>query len=121
MRLLPLVSLASSSLGSPLPNPITPKDQNRDDASASGMWSKADILALVAVCVAVLGLITTLAWPKLSQWLRIPFRYCRSSPTATTFDLDIWSDGERRRRRLQEDYSAWLEFNDWVELRSVRR
>jgi len=98
-------------------------------------WSRQDIFTLVSVCVAVAGILIglLLASPKLREWLCDPFK-CKPNPNllsprdlnkANTLSSDCAIAVRRRRirqqidakRRLQEEYNEYLEFQSFRVMR----
>ncbi|KAF1939134.1 hypothetical protein EJ02DRAFT_457182 [Clathrospora elynae] len=77
-------------------------------------WSNEAILTLVGVCVAVVGIFTGLVTSssKLREWLYVPFRYCLKLVRHARLRRQ-----DDARRRLQEGYSEYLKFNEFLELR----
>ncbi|OAK95831.1 hypothetical protein IQ06DRAFT_352099 [Phaeosphaeriaceae sp. SRC1lsM3a] len=103
-----IVAVDAGPTPPPPPQSTTVDINNRD--STHSTWTREEIITLVGVFVAVIGLLITLALssPTLRHLLCSPYKYYAQRKR------------ERARLQLRRRYEEWLAFQEWMEMSNGR-
>ncbi|KAH6842072.1 hypothetical protein B0T12DRAFT_424433 [Alternaria alternata] len=95
--------------------PSTRNNNNNNNTSDSVQlgWSRQDILTLIGVCIAVVGVLAAVlvSSPGLRERLCTPFEFC----VITIYRRRIKKRNDARRR-LQKEYEDYVRFKEFLDL-----